>query len=66
MDDIIKYKDYYGTINFSTEDEVFYGKISGISDLVTFEGQSVDELMQAFKEAVRDHIETRKEILSMP
>jgi hypothetical protein len=27
MTDILQYKDYYATIHFSVEDEVFYGKI---------------------------------------
>ena len=41
--DKIIYKDFIGTVHFSTEDEIFYGKIEGINDLVTFEGLSVKE-----------------------
>jgi predicted HicB family RNase H-like nuclease len=44
MTDHLKYKDYPATINYSAEDEVFYGKIGGINDLVTFEGTSVSRL----------------------
>jgi len=61
MNDIIKHKNYYATVHFSTEDEVFYGKILGINDLVTFEGSSVKELKSAFKEAVEDYLETCKD-----
>lgn len=57
MKDVIKYKDYYGTVRFSSDDRIFFGKIEGIEDLVTFEGHSVDELVQAFEEAVDDYIE---------
>jgi len=60
MNDIIKHKGYYATVHFSAEDEVFYGKILGINDLVTFEGSSVMELKSAFKEAIEDYIETCK------
>jgi len=35
---ILEYKDFIGSVNYSDEDECFYGKIEGINDLVTFEG----------------------------
>jgi len=38
MSDFLTYKGYLGTVNFSAEDEVFYGKVHGINDLITFEG----------------------------
>ncbi len=53
----LKYKDFIGSVNFSEEDEVFYGKIEGINALVTFEGISVSTLKNAFKEAVSDYLE---------
>ena len=62
MEDFLTYKGYLGTVNFSASDEVFYGKIYGINDLVTFEGKSVKELKNAFKEAVDDYLETCKEL----
>ena len=52
--DKIIYKDFIGTVHYSTDDELFYGKIEGINDLVTFEGLSVKELKLAFEEAVDD------------
>ncbi len=66
MNDIIQHKDYYATVHFSSEDEVFYGKILGINDLVTFEGQSVKELKKSFKEAIEDYLETCKELNKTP
>ncbi len=57
MKDVITYKDYIGSVHFNDEDDVFFGKIEGIEDLVTFEGKSVVELKAAFKEAVEDYIE---------
>jgi len=53
--------DFIGSVHFSAEDEVFYGKIEGINDLVTFEGTTVSKLKSAFKEAVLDYIEICKE-----
>ena len=57
MKDVIKYKEYLGAVHFSAEDEVFYGKIEGVEDLVSFEGRDVKELKEAFHEAVEDYIE---------
>ena len=52
----LHYKGYLGTVNFSEKDECFYGKIEGIDGLVNFEGQSVNELKEAFHEAVDDYV----------
>ena len=60
MKDLIKYKDYMGSVHFNSGDEVFYGKIEGIDDLITFEGKSVKELKQSFQEAVEDYLDTCK------
>ncbi|WP_276345576.1 type II toxin-antitoxin system HicB family antitoxin [Daejeonella sp. JGW-45] len=58
MSNYLKHKEYLGTVEYSTEDEVFYGKLFGINDLVTFEGASVKEIKNAFEEAVEDYIST--------
>ena len=57
MKDVLTYKDYIGTVHFNAEDELFFGKIEAIEDLVTFEGKTVQELKSAFEEAVEDYIE---------
>ena len=38
MKDVLTYKDFIGSVHFSSEDSVFFGRIEGINDLVTFEG----------------------------
>ena len=57
MKNILKYKGFVGSVNFSAEDRAFYGKIEGVNDLVTFEGTTVDELEEAFKYMVEEHIQ---------
>jgi predicted HicB family RNase H-like nuclease len=66
MNDILQYKNYYASVHFNSGDEVFYGKILGINDLVSFEGSSVKELKKAFKDAVEDYLETCIEIGKVP
>ncbi|MBM4140536.1 MAG: type II toxin-antitoxin system HicB family antitoxin [Nitrospira sp.] len=61
MKDVLTYKDFIGSVHFSSEDKVFHGKIEGITDLITFEGKSVEELIKAFHEAVDDYIALCKE-----
>jgi predicted HicB family RNase H-like nuclease len=61
MKDFLLYKDYIGSVHFNADDELFYGKIEGIDDLVSFEGSTVAELKSAFEEAVEDYIKICKE-----
>jgi predicted HicB family RNase H-like nuclease len=61
MKDVLTYKDFIGSVHFSADDKVFHGKIEGITDLVTFEGERTDELEKAFHEAVDDYIALCKE-----
>ena len=56
MKDILQYKGFIGSVHFNADDEVFFGKIEGIDDLVSFEGCSVAEIKEAFVEAVDDYI----------
>ena len=58
MKNALEYKNFYGTVEFSSEDEVFFGKINGIRDVVTFEADTVSKLKKSFKEAVDDYIDT--------
>jgi predicted HicB family RNase H-like nuclease len=57
IDDEVHYKDYVGSVRYSEDEKVFFGKIEDINDLVTFEGRSIPQLKQAFHEAVRDYTE---------
>jgi len=53
----LHYKDYIGSVCFSEEDGVFHGKIIGLSDSVSFEGESVKEITEDFRNAVDEYLE---------
>lgn len=36
MKDFLEYKDYLGSVHFNADDEIFYGKIECIDDLISF------------------------------
>ena len=56
MKDVLNYKGFIGSVHFSSDDNVFFGKVEGINDLITFEGESVKELTEAFHFVVDEHI----------
>ena len=58
MKNVLEYKGYTGSVEFSANDQVFFGKITGIRDVVTFEADTVKKLIQAFKESVDDYLAT--------
>jgi len=60
MKDVLNYKGFIGSVHFSADDSVFYGKVEGITDLVTFEGETVKDLTEAFHYMVDEHIKDCK------
>ena len=56
--EVLKYKGYQGSIEFSVEDLCLHGRLLFIDDLVTYEAETVQELKKAFEESVDDYIET--------
>lgn len=52
---------YYGSVHYSDDDRVFYGKIENIGALISYEGRDVDSLRAAFVAAVEDYLELCRE-----
>lgn len=44
---MLNYKNYQGSIQFSKEDRSFHGKVEFIRSLITYEGTDVDSLETA-------------------
>ena len=57
MNNALRYKGYVGTVTFSEQDEVFHGKVVGMKDLITFEGDSVASLVEDFHNAIDEYEE---------
>lgn len=58
---MIKYKGYSGHVEYDDEAKIFHGEVLGIKDVVTFQGTTVDEIEQAFKDSVDDYLAFCKE-----
>ena len=56
MSKMLEYKGYFGSLEYSDEDDVFHGRLEFIRDLVTYEGGDAKGLKAAFQEAVDDYL----------
>ncbi len=56
MNNIIHYKGYIGSVEFSEEDGLLFGKVQGIRSLISYEGTGVRELIEDFHGAVDDYL----------
>ena len=54
----MRYKGYSARIEYSDEDGCFVGRVAGIRDILTFHGENVAEVRQAFEEALDFYLET--------
>lgn len=48
----LDYEGYTGSIEYSPEDNLLYGKVLGIKVLISFEGETGKDLEDNFKEAI--------------
>lgn len=53
----LKYKGYAGRMKIDVEADIIHGDVIGIRDMVTFQGSSVEEAKQAFRDSVDDYLE---------
>ena len=60
------YKGYSARVDYDDDDEIFFGRIAGIRDGVSFHAETVAGLKAAFHEAVDDYVETCAKIGKSP
>ncbi len=56
----LEHKGYTGSIEYSVEDNLLYGKVLGIQGLISYEGTTGKELETDFKAAVEEYLEDCK------
>jgi len=52
----LEYKGYCGSVEYSSPDHCFYGKVLGIHALVTYEGTDVDSIEKEFRASVDEYL----------
>ncbi len=54
---MLEYKGYAGKVEFDDSVETFHGEVLGLKDIITFEGGSVEEIKQSFRDSIDDYLE---------
>jgi predicted HicB family RNase H-like nuclease len=55
---MLEYKDYCGTVEYSAADNVLHGKVLGIRGLISYEGDSLQNLKEDFEGAIDDYLDS--------
>lgn len=53
---MMEYQGYIGIVEFDGEAGLFHGEVINTRDVITFQGKSVQELKQAFRDSVDDYL----------
>jgi len=54
---MMRYKGYYGKVEYDPQANILHGEVVGIRDVITFQARSVDEVEQAFRDSVDDYLD---------
>jgi len=57
---MMTYKGYSARVEFDDEAMIFHGEVTGLRDVVTFQGKTVNELKKAFHDSVDDYLDMCK------
>ena len=53
---MMQYRGYMGKVEFDDEAAAFHGEVINTRDVITFQGESVSELTQAFRDSIDDYL----------
>lgn len=53
----MKYKGYEAVVEYNEEAHLFHGEVLHLRDVITFQGESVAELEQAFHDSIDDYLD---------
>lgn len=56
MNNLLTYKNYHAAIDYDSEDNILIGKVCWISDNLTFEGTTTEEIVSAFHETIDEYL----------
>src|SRR3970040_1985923 len=54
---MMAYKGDIGQVESDEEAGILHGEVINVRDVITFEGESVDEIQKAFRESVDDYLD---------
>jgi len=53
----MEYKGYFAKVEFDDDADIFHGAVINLRDVITFEGETVKEIKQAFHDSIDDYLE---------
>lgn len=57
MNDLLEYKGYHGTVNYSQDDRCLIGEVLFINGSIVYAGESVAEITSMFEQAVDGYLQ---------
>lgn len=57
MNNLLKYKGYHGTVDYSAEDSMLIGYVIGIRDSLNYHGFSIDQITESFHNCIDSYLE---------
>ena len=60
MNKLFEYKGHFGSVEYSDEDSVHFGRLQLIRGLVTYEGTNAEGLEAAFRDTVDAYLDHEK------
>jgi predicted HicB family RNase H-like nuclease len=60
----MEYKGYSAKVVFDEDANILHGEVINLRDVITFEGETADELEQAFHDSVDDYLEFCADVTS--
>jgi predicted HicB family RNase H-like nuclease len=54
---MMEYKGYIGKVEYDDEAGIFHGEVINLRDVITFQGETVEELRLAFRESIEDYLD---------
>jgi len=54
---MLEYKGYTGRVEFDDDAGLFHGEVLNTRDVITFQGESVAEIKEAFCESIDDYLD---------
>lgn len=57
MSNLLEYRGYHGSIEFSSEDNMMIGTVIGVRDFLGFHGSSIQEVTQSFHDCIDGYLE---------
>jgi predicted HicB family RNase H-like nuclease len=63
---ILTYKGYQGRFEYDADADIFHGDVLHITDVVTFQGRSIDDLKTALADSIEDYFDLCREVGKSP